>query len=403
MMEQLPEVVAAPDVSGRPTVLLVDDNQHKLHSMESVLGTLPLDVLTASSAKEALKLLLRRQDFAVILLDVNMPDMDGFELAEMIRQRPRFEYTPLIFVTSISTSEAERARGYGMGAVDYIFLPVVPEVLRAKVSALVDLHRKTREVERQAEQLRALNHQLESQLQHIEQLNHQLALSNRELEGFTYSVSYDLRAPLGSVSNYVGLLREEFAERLSGKGKKYLDFVESGLERADRLIQGFLDLTQVARSPLLPRETDLVELVHGLLPSLPDYQRVNWILPEELKITADPGLLSTALAQLLANAIKFTAKVPGPEVEIGLLPDGLTFFVRDNGAGFPADFADRIFLPFQRQRLIGDAGGAKIGLAIAHRAIVRHGGSIWAEGKPQSGAVFYFRLNQTEGEQACQL
>ena len=309
----------------------------------------------------------------------------------MIRQRPRFEYTPLIFVTSISTSEAERARGYGMGAVDYIFLPVVPEVLRAKVMALVDLYRKTREVEIQAEQLKHLNHQLNSQLQHIESLNHQLSLSNRELEGLTYSVSFDLRAPLGSVSNYVGLVREEFGEQLSGKGKKYLDFVETGLERADKLIQGFLDLTQVARAPFLPREVDLVELAQSLIPSLPDHQRVHWILPESLPLAADPALLGTALSQLLSNAIKFTSKVPKPEVEIGVLEDG-TYFVRDNGSGFPADYADRIFLPFQRQRLIGDAGGAKIGLAIAHRALSRHGGSIWAEGKPQSGAIFYFRI-----------
>ena len=392
MMEQLPEVAPAfPDTTTRPTVLLVDDNPHKLHSMESVVSDLPIEVLTASSAKEALKLLLRTQDFAVILLDVNMPDMNGFELAEMIRQRPRFEYTPLIFVTSISTSEAERARGYGMGAVDYIFLPVVPEVLRAKVSALVDLHRKTREVEMQAEQLKHLNHQLNSQLQHIESLNHQLALSNRELEGLTYSVSFDLRAPLGSVANYVGLLREEFGQKMSGKGKKYLDFVESGLEKADKLIQGFLDLTQVARAPFLPREIDLVELVQSILPSLPDHQRVKWVLPERLPLTADPALLGTALTQLLSNAIKFTSKVPRPEVEIGK-HDDTTYFVRDNGSGFPADYADRIFLPFQRQRLIGDAGGAKIGLAIAHRALSRHGGSIWAEGKSQSGAVFYFRL-----------
>lgn len=391
MMEQLPEIDApVPELASRPTVLLVDDNPHKLHSLESVVSDLPIEVVTASSAKEALKLLLRGQDFAVILLDVNMPDMNGFELAEMIRQRPRFEYTPLIFVTSISTSEAERARGYGMGAVDYIFLPVVPEVLRAKVMALVELHRKSREVERQAEQLKQLNHQLNSQLQHIESLNHQLSLSNRELEGLTYSVSFDLRAPLGSVANYVGLLREEFGENLSGKGKKYLDFVESGLDRADKLIQGFLDLTQVARAPFLPREVDLVELVRAVLPSLPDHQRVHWILPEQLPLVADPALLSTAVSQLLANAIKFTSKVPKPEVEIGVLPDG-TYFVRDNGSGFPADYADRIFLPFQRQRLIGDAGGAKIGLAIAHRALSRHGGSIWAEGKPQSGAIFYFR------------
>lgn len=392
MMEQLPEVApVVQETTGRPTVLLVDDNPHKLHSMESVVSDLPIEVVTASSAKEALKLLLRVQDFAVILLDVNMPDMNGFELAEMIRQRPRFEYTPLIFVTSISTSEAERARGYGMGAVDYIFLPVVPEVLRAKVSALVDLHRKTREVENQAEQLKHLNHQLNSQLQHIESLNHQLALSNRELEGLTYSVSFDLRAPLGSVANYVGLLREEFGQKMSGKGKKYLDFVESGLEKADKLIQGFLDLTQVARAPFLPREIDLVELVNGLLPSLPDHQRVKWNLPERLTVTADPALLGMALTQLLSNAIKFTNKVPKPEVEIGKV-DEKTYFVRDNGSGFPSDYADRIFLPFQRQRLIGDAGGAKIGLAIAHRALSRHGGSIWAEGKPQSGAVFFFRF-----------
>src|SRR5262245_24172306 len=141
----------APDL--KTNILLVDDRADKLLALEAVLASLGQNLVQARSGKEALRHLLK-QDFAVILLDVSMPSMDGFETAALIRQRPRSEHTPIIFVTSIGNSENHISRGYSLGAVDYLLTPIVPEVLRAKVSVFVELHRQTELGKLQAEQLR---------------------------------------------------------------------------------------------------------------------------------------------------------------------------------------------------------------------------------------------------------
>ena len=204
-------------VAERARLLVVDDSPGKLLALTTILSELDLDIVTAHSARGALKHLLQRE-FAVIILDVSMPEMDGFELASLIRQRPRFSTTPIIFITAISTSDADQAKGYRLKAVDYLFMPIIPDVLRAKVSALTDLHLKSRQVERQAKELAR-----------IELLNQQLELSNRELEAFSYSVSHDLRAPLRTVMGFCDLLRDECKDTLGERAKKYLGFINSGL------------------------------------------------------------------------------------------------------------------------------------------------------------------------------
>src|SRR4051812_7326349 len=135
-------------------ILLVDDSPVKLLAMETALGVLQQRLHKASSGREALRLLLSH-DFAVILLDVNMPGLDGFETAELIRARDRSSHTPIIFVSAISQTEAHASRGYQLGAVDYVFAPIVPDVLRAKVAVFVELHRKTVQAQRQAEKIAA--------------------------------------------------------------------------------------------------------------------------------------------------------------------------------------------------------------------------------------------------------
>lgn len=383
--EPLPEVA---------TILLVDDNPAKLFTLEAVLSEVNVRILTASSARQALKYLLN-EEFAVILLDVHMPEMDGFELAQLIRQRPRFEATPIIFVTAISTSDTERSRGYGLGAVDYMFMPIVPEVFRAKVSALVDLFKKTRQVQRQAEQLAELNRALEEQVQRSAELNEQLALSNRELEAFTYSVSHDLRSPLKTVQGFCSLLKGEV--EVNERAQEYLHYIHSGLDRADRLIAGLLNLSRMTRVPLKTRSVDLAELARAILPELergPE-QNVEVIIPQKLEAQGDPELLGVVLQNLLANALKFTGKNPNGRVELGSKLDQNkrpVYFVKDNGAGFSSDRAHRLFAPFQRLHTQEEFPGTGIGLATVQRVIRRHGGQVWAESEVGEGATFYFTL-----------
>jgi PAS domain S-box-containing protein len=156
-VEAAPSSSAASDGpdGGRVNILLVDDRPDKLMALEAILGSLGQNLVRAYSGREALRALLH-QDFAVILLDVNMPGMDGFETAEMIRSRPRSQQTPIIFFTAMSEAEAHVFRSYSLGAVDFIRTPVVPEILKAKVSVFVELYKKTEQVKRQSEQMRLL-------------------------------------------------------------------------------------------------------------------------------------------------------------------------------------------------------------------------------------------------------
>src|SRR3954468_22277083 len=140
-------------LNSKANILLVDDRKDKLLALEAILGTLGQNVVQAHSGKEALRLLLK-QGFGVILLDVSMPGMDGFETASLIRKRPSTEHTPIIFVTSIGNSPTQMYQGYSLGAVDYILTPIVPDVLRAKVGVFVELWRKTEHIKQQAERLR---------------------------------------------------------------------------------------------------------------------------------------------------------------------------------------------------------------------------------------------------------
>src|SRR5437867_6847858 len=149
-----------------------------------------------------ISILRLRQDFAVILLDVNMPDMEGFETAELIRGRPRFEKRPIIFITAYNTTDLDRLKGYGLGAVDYLFLPVIPEVLKAKVTVFVELARQTKLIQRQAENLALHNQAQTRHLEIIQKLNEELQEANQELEAFSYSISHDLRAPSSGWAAY---------------------------------------------------------------------------------------------------------------------------------------------------------------------------------------------------------
>src|SRR6266545_7662706 len=170
-------------------ILMVDDQPGKLLAHEAILAELGQNIVKAASGREALECLLR-QDFAVILLDVCMPEMDGFETAELIRGRRRFEKTPIIFVTAYNTTDLDRLTGYSLGAVDYLFLPVIPQVLKAKVSVFVELARQTQLIKSQAESLARHNQVQAEQLQVIQKLNQECRESNSELEAFCYSVSH---------------------------------------------------------------------------------------------------------------------------------------------------------------------------------------------------------------------
>src|SRR5579872_5890689 len=179
-VSQSDEFVVPVDERDPVTILMVDDQPAKLLSYEAILQDLGEDLVKAHSGREALDHLLKG-DVAVVLMDVSMPEIDGFELADMMRQHPRFQKTPIIFVSAVHLTEIDRIRGYQSGAVDYISVPVVPDVLREKVSVFAELHRKRRELEalnrdlelrvaRRSEELRLLNEQLQQRVAELESI-----------------------------------------------------------------------------------------------------------------------------------------------------------------------------------------------------------------------------------------
>lgn len=233
--------------------------------------------------------------------------------------------------------------------------------------------------------------------QRVEARTAELAAANRELEAFAYSASHDLRAPLRSIEGFARILIEDLAERLGDEEREHLERIRHAAGRMNVLIDDLLMLSMAGRQEMQPAEVDLSALAADILAELqrvvPD-RRVTTRLAAGCKATGDARLLRVLLQNLLENAVKYTGRQAEARIEFGCTParDGMSFYVRDNGAGFDRKRAERLFEPFQRFHRAEDFEGTGIGLATAARVVARHGGRIWAEAEPGKGAVFFFTL-----------
>jgi light-regulated signal transduction histidine kinase (bacteriophytochrome) len=343
-------------------------------------------VVEASSGADALRQLLR-QEFAVILLDVRMPIMDGFDTAQLIRQRPRSELTPIIFVTALDQAQTDMGRGYELGAVDFVFAPVVPAILRAKVGVFVDLYRAQQELRRYRTQLEQL----------VEERTTALTAINRELEAFSYSVSNDLRAPLLAFDGLSKALLSDYAGRLDDRAKDYLHRMRGASQRMGSVFDGLQALFRVTGGEIHRERVDLsamaAEIADEMRSSNPD-RDVSVKIAPDLAVSGDVRLMRILLGNLINNAWKFTGPKPNATIEVDCEHvDGEDRqFVRDNGVGFDMLYSHKLFGAFQRLHSQSEFPGMGIGLATVRRIVNRHGGRCWAEGAVGEGATFYFVL-----------
>jgi two-component system sensor histidine kinase/response regulator len=379
-------------------ILLVDDQPANLVALEAMLQGLGQNLIKAESGREALKWLLTH-DFAVILLDVKMPDMDGFETAALIRQRDKSRHTPILFLTAADNTQTHAVRGYAVGAVDYLVKPVVPEFVRSKVAVFVELAKKNELLRRQAELLarseQAARELAETRAELVRDLEHK----NRELESFSYAVSHDLRAPLRRIDSFSRAVLESQGGRLDEAGQRFLARVREASQQMSQLIDDVLYLSRVTRAELRDQEVDLSSLAALALARLQEAESTRQVeikIRPAVVVMGDGQLLRIALENLLENAWKFTAKEPSARIEFGVtqVAGEPTYFVRDNGAGFDMTYADRLFGPFQRLHPQTEFPGSGIGLATVQRIIHRHGGRVWAEGLVGQGATFQFTLGR---------
>jgi two-component system sensor histidine kinase/response regulator len=379
----MPEAEAAVGTIAK--ILIVDDDPAKLVALRTVLDPLGENVVEARSGADALRHLLK-EDFAVILLDVRMPIMNGFETAEMIRQRPASELTPIIFVTALDQAETNMGRGYELGAVDFVFSPIVPAILRAKVSVFVELYMSQQELKRYRTQLQGL----------VQERTTSLTAINRELEAFSYFVSHDLRAPLLAIDTIAQALLDD--PEVAGDGAKdQLLRMRRTSKQMMALFEGMQTLFRLTGGDIRREKLDIsriaTEIVAQFQAQEPKRQ-VDCRVEEGLTASGDARLVRILLTNLISNAWKFTRDKPQPVITIGSerVAGETRLFVRDNGVGFDMIYAHKLFGAFQRLHSQSEFAGEGIGLAAAQRIVNRHGGRIWAEGAMGEGATFYFVL-----------
>ena len=387
-------------VTVPPTnILLVDDQPEDLVALEAALSNVGANLVRARSGAEALRQLLAH-DFAVILLDIQMPAMDGYETAGLIRQRERSRNTPIIFMTAQDRGNEQQLRGYAVGAVDYIFKPVDLTVLRSKVLVFVELARTTELARKQAELLRQSEQAALELASERARLLEELEHKNKELEAFSYSVAHDLRAPLRAIDGFSKLLVEDHGERLDAEARQHLDRVRAAARRMAELIDDLLGLARVTRAGLKLESVELGKLARSIADDLersrPE-RRTDWQIREDIVVHADQRLMRVLLENLLGNAWKFTVHRDRARIELGVeqTGDAPVYFVRDNGAGFDMAYAHKLFNPFQRLHRATDFEGTGIGLATVERIVRRHGGRVWAEAEVDRGAKFSFTLGRT--------
>jgi signal transduction histidine kinase len=380
----------APSPAAAP-ILVVNDRDDQLLAMSTMLEPLGHQVVTANSGEDALRKLLKRE-FAVMLLDVNMPGMDGFEIAEAMRSRQRTELTPIIFVTATNHNQLDRMRGYESGAFDYVTVPTDPAILRAKVAAFVRMHAMNAEIRRQADDLARLNLELGEQAR-------RLAALNGELEAFSYSVSHDLRGPLRRIDQFSAVLADEHAAHLPDDARHLIARIRDNTGHMGRLIEDLLTLSHLNRTALSPSVVDVTALAEEILAELRQQQpqrRVEAVVAPGLTVRGDPGLVRVLLENLIGNAWKYTGRREVARIEVGITTHARhprALFVRDNGAGFDMAAAGKLFAPFQRLHPAEQFTGSGIGLSIVARIVNRHGGLLWAEAAVDRGATFFVALD----------
>jgi signal transduction histidine kinase len=264
-------------------------------------------------------------------------------------------------------------------------------------ASLVSLHDVT-ERKRLLEQIEAENALLERR---VRERTESLQAANAELEAFAHSVSHDLRAPLRHIKGFTEMLAEEAASVLSGPAQTLLRRIVRSTDRMQALIDDLLAFSRLGRGPLWRQQVSLKGLVNDVIEELaPETasRAVEWQVGDLPSIDADPNLMRVVLVNLLANALKFTRGRDPARIEIVLLPDlpGPVIAVRDNGAGFDPTQAERLFGVFQRLHLESEFEGTGIGLATVRRIVSRHGGRVWAEGRPGAGATFFFTMGSVD-------
>ena len=402
----------------RVKLLLVDDRPENLLALQAILEPLGQTLVLAHSGEEALKCVLQHE-FACILLDVQMPEMNGFDAAQIIKSRERSRYIPIIFLSAINKEDSYVFKGYSMGAVDYVFKPFNPDVLRSKVAVFVDLYLKQQQIMEQAEML-ADSQRREMELEHraelleaeaksaaqLAELNKQLHLRQEELEQamgvrnrFYASMSHELRTPINAVIGYSTLMIDNIYGPLNEKQREGLQRTLRAARHLLELVNDVLDLSKIeaGKIELSMQPVNVANLIDDLFVTvrpLADEHgtKLTFEHPEvPLTVVTDPRRVRQILLNLLSNAIKFGLQKPITVTCSRNESGWVSIEVIDNGEGIAEEDQPRIFEEFVQvsptQQL-----GTGLGLPISKRLATLLDGSLEVKSQPGKGSTFTLRL-----------
>ena len=404
-------------------ILVVDDRADNLVSIEAILEKDNYTIVKANSGRAALKILLNDHDFSLILMDVQMPELSGYETATIIYERDKLKSIPIVFITAHSYDEDLISKGYRMGGVDYIYKPIKPELLRAKVAVFVELYSKNQQLLQQEKKLLSANEFLQKEIEErkaseerVKLLNEQLTANNEslkqmneELDQFAYMASHDLQEPLRKIQVFSDKILR--SNNFDPDSEKYFGKIINSSKRMQHLINNLLDFSRHTVSSNDFKKTPLNELVKNALTELEveiekSNAKINF---DELPVvSAVPGLMQQLFYNLFSNAIKF--RKPSGDLIINIRSQKMDPFdiskfakhntsknfykitVEDNGIGFDDKYAEDIFRVFKRLHSYHDFEGTGVGLSICKKIVEKHNGFIRAESEIDKGSTFIIGL-----------
>jgi signal transduction histidine kinase len=382
--------------------LLVDDLAENLVALEALLQGPGLEILKARSGPEALELLLAHE-VALAIIDVQMPGMNGFELAELMRGTERTRRVPIIFVTAGIADRQRRFRGYEAGAVDFLTKPIEPDILRSKADVFFDLFRQRQEVAAQRDELQAAKDKIQSLLLESQQQAQALREADQRKDEFLATLAHELRNPLAPIRNAIEILSMQRTG--NDELREPVEIARRQIQHMARLIEDLLDVARIAKGKIELRiePCDVIEIVrHTAEDYRPTLESVGITLDieadvEKLPVSGDATRIAQMVGNLLHNAGKFTAE--GGNVTVSVAGDTAAqeavISVVDSGIGFETAEAARLFEPFCQAVSAEDdrKGGLGLGLALTKGLAELHRGAVSAEsGGRGQGATFTLRL-----------
>jgi len=383
-------------------ILIVDDLQENLLALNALIRHEDRTIVQASRGEDALNLLLEHE-FALAILDVQMPGMNGFELAELMRGTEKTRHIPIIFVTAAGKESNYAFKGYETGAVDFLYKPLDMEAVKSKVSVFVELHRQRNETRRQVQALEKSRLAQEALLQELQASQAELQASIRMRDDFMSMVAHELRTPLNTL-----FLEAQLRKMQLDRGRTDIfDLAHlQGMVARDkrqvqammRLIDDMMDVTRIRsnRLSIRPEVVDLPALLARVVGNLSNQALAAGsaiTLHADVPVTAlwDEFRIEQVIINLLTNALRYGEGKP-VSVSLSLLPQGACISVRDQGRGISASDQQRIFEQFERVASQDGTGGLGLGLYITRQLVEAHGGSISVQSTPGEGSVFSVTL-----------